>query len=586
MRFGACFVGVLGVVLALSGAAQAAPTAFATYGQPALEAINQSYLAGDISEAQALLYRFYFVKNFDKLPAEYQIRSAEPARCGTPILVEVYSRMNELPAAMLNEIRDDRQRPGGLPLTRVTTHYIVHYTSSGGSAAPESYIDAVAASCEVGWTAFHSTRTWDVVPSDGTAGGGNGMIDCYVWALDPSLLGYAEPEDMVPGGAPYDMTGFFNVQHDMSQHDLEATVVHEYMHVVQFGYYGYMTFGWFMENCATMSEEFAYDDNNDYRQRFANFFAGQYQSFYATVFDYCILWPMYICERFSDATLELIWDDVQWDTSGRIFDSFDQIFSPYGYAYTSAYMEFIKWCYYTNQRFDGQHYSEADHWVNMFYPDVTINAYPSAATHPAANKQPDPLGTSIMRFNKESGNTDDGLVVTFDGPNCTAGVQFIVKAGTVYTEYAFAVDGSGNGTFHVPGLSTCEYIFMFTSMARNCSANQDYVFTADTEAIAGAVNEIEGLSGPVRIYPTHPNPAVEYTTVRYELSRQSAVEVRILDASGRVVRNLYGGTLHQGNYEMQWDARDNAGSPVASGVYFAQIATDGTTLTREVTVLR
>ena len=44
MRFAAGFLGLLGVVLALSSAAQAAPTAFATYGQPALEAINQSYL--------------------------------------------------------------------------------------------------------------------------------------------------------------------------------------------------------------------------------------------------------------------------------------------------------------------------------------------------------------------------------------------------------------------------------------------------------------------------------------------------------------------------------------------------------------
>jgi len=587
MRFTACLLGALGLMLALGGAVQAAPTAFETYGQPALEAINQSYLSGEITEAQALLYRFYWVKAFDKLPAQYQLRASEPARCGTPILLEVYSRMNELPAAMLAEIEDSRARPGGLPLTRATTHYIIHYTNAGGSAAPESYIDQVAISCEVGWTAYHTARTWDTVPGDGSAGGGTNMIDCYVWALDPGLLGYAEPENLQPGTPePYDMTGFFCVQNDMSQHDLEATVVHEYMHVIQFGYYGYQTWSWFMENCAVMGEEFAYDDNNDYRQRFANFFAGPYQSFFSTVFDYCVLWPMYICERHSEATLEEIWAYAAYEAN--IWNSFDAILGPLGYNYTQAYMEFIKWCYYTNQRFDGQHYSESDHWVNMLYPDLTVSAYPSGEKHPSTNRFPDRLGTSIMRFNKESGNTDDVLVVTFDGPACTAGVQFITKMGETYTEYFFAPDGSGNGTFEVPGLSTCDYIFMFTSMARTCTAdNQDYAFWADTdEGNPGAVDESSHLADRVRIYPTQPNPAVDYTTVRYELSQPGSVTVRILDASGRVVRNLYGGALHQGHYEMQWDARDDGGSPVASGVYYAQIATQGGTQTREVTILR
>jgi hypothetical protein len=330
----------------------------------------------------------------------------------------------------------------------------------------------------------------------------------------------------------------------------------------------------------------AYDSNNDYRQRFGPFFAGQYQSLNSSMFNYVILWPMYIVERFNDATLELIWDDAQW--SANIWNSFEAVFGPLGYDYHTAYLEFIKWGYYTAARNDGNHFSEAGNWILLFYPDLTISAYPSGERHPSTVKRPDRLGTSIMRFNAETGSTDDVLVVTFDGPTCTAGVQFITKTGETYVEYFFAVDGSGNGTFEVPGLATCDYIFMFTSMRRSCTAdNQDYAFWADTEAgNPGATDEPLHLADRVRIYPAQPNPAVDYTTVRYELSQRSAVTVRILDASGRVVRNLYGGTLHQGNYELQWDARDDGGSPVTSGVYYAQIATDGGTQTREVTILR
>jgi hypothetical protein len=585
MRFTACFFGALGLMLALGGVAQAAPTAFDTYGQPALEAIHQSYLTGEISEAQALLYRFYFVKSFDKLPAQYQLLGAERARCGTPILMEVYSRLNELPTAMLNEIQDQRSRPSGLSLTRTTTHYIIHYTLTGVNASTEEYIDMIAVECEVGWTAFHTTRTWDVPPSDGTIGGGNGMIDCYVWSCGDGLLGYAEPENPVPGDPPNDYTGFFNVQHDMTQHDADATTVHEYMHVVQFGYYGSQTWSWFMENCATMGEEMAYDGNNDYRQRFSPFFAGQYQSLSASYFDYVILWPMYIYERFSPETLELIWDDAQWRTS--IWTAIDNVLGPLGYNYHTAYYEFIKWCYYTGARNDGQHYQEAGSWSNMFYPDLTITDYPSGEEHPSTVKMPDPMGTSIMRFNRESGNTDDILDVVYNASNCSGAVQFMVKTGDTYLEHYFTPDGTGGGTFDVPGLATCDYIFMMASMQRSCQPNQDYAFWADTQAgNPGSTDESLHLADRVRIYPTQPNPTIDYTTVRYELSQPSAVTVRILDASGRVVRNLYGGTLHQGSYELQWDARDDGGSSVASGVYYAQIATDGGTQTREVTVLR
>jgi hypothetical protein len=177
-------------------------------------------------------------------------------------------------------------------------------------------------------------------------------------------------------------------------------------------------------------------------------------------------------------------------------------------------------------------------------------------------------------------------VVTYDGPACTAGISFMVKAGTVYTEHLFSADAGGHGVFQVPGLSTCDYIFMMTSMRRNCSADQDYVVTAETQAGASTVGG--GLNGgaTVRIYPSQPNPAIEYTNVRYELPRQGAVQVRVIDAGGRVVRHLFAGPQYAGSYEMRWDRNDDGGSQVASGVYFAQISFEGTTQTRQVTVLR
>ena len=58
--------------LLLSGAAGAEDLQLATYGHPALEAINQAYESNEITLDEAMLYRFYFVKDFDKLPTQFQ----------------------------------------------------------------------------------------------------------------------------------------------------------------------------------------------------------------------------------------------------------------------------------------------------------------------------------------------------------------------------------------------------------------------------------------------------------------------------------------------------------------------------------
>ena len=45
-------------------------------------------------------------------------------------------------------------------------------------------------------------------------------------------------------------------------------------------------------------------------------------------------------------------------------------------------------------------------------------------------------------------------------------------------------------------------------------------------------------------------------------------DVRILDASGRIVRSLDTGVLSPGIHGVHWDGLDRAGRPVPAGVYF------------------
>ena len=65
------------------------------------------------------------------------------------------------------------------------------------------------------------------------------------------------------------------------------------------------------------------------------------------------------------------------------------------------------------------------------------------------------------------------------------------------------------------------------------------------------------------------------TRVSYDLSRvigPVAVEVRILDLAGLVVRRLFTGEQEGGHWSIPWDGTDGGGAPVPPGIYLAHVA--------------
>jgi flagellar hook assembly protein FlgD len=59
--------------------------------------------------------------------------------------------------------------------------------------------------------------------------------------------------------------------------------------------------------------------------------------------------------------------------------------------------------------------------------------------------------------------------------------------------------------------------------------------------------------------------------VRYRAHQTGHVRVHVLDPRGRRVRALFEGIVGEGAQAVRWDGRDDAGRPVASGVYLASI---------------
>jgi len=93
-------------------------------------------------------------------------------------------------------------------------------------------------------------------------------------------------------------------------------------------------------------------------------------------------------------------------------------------------------------------------------------------------------------------------------------------------------------------------------------------------------------SQELSVFQASPNPFNPVTTISYGIPDQQHVEIAIYDTSGRLVRSLVSQSMPAGEHTIQWDATNNQGSTVASGVYLYQIRTGNTLKTQQVVLLK
>lgn len=79
----------------------------------------------------------------------------------------------------------------------------------------------------------------------------------------------------------------------------------------------------------------------------------------------------------------------------------------------------------------------------------------------------------------------------------------------------------------------------------------------------------------------YPNPVNGGSRILFDLKRSGNVEVSLYDILGRKVKTVYSGFLQAGNNSFPWD-----GHGVASGCYFINVAGNGFTSSKQVTIIK
>lgn len=83
-----------------------------------------------------------------------------------------------------------------------------------------------------------------------------------------------------------------------------------------------------------------------------------------------------------------------------------------------------------------------------------------------------------------------------------------------------------------------------------------------------------------------PNPFNPSTRISFTLPEASKVTLNIYNLKGQVVKSLVSSNLDRGSHSVQWNGLDNAGTPVASGVYYYKLQWKGKELIRKMVMLK
>ena len=180
--------------------------------------------------------------------------------------------------------------------------------------------------------------------------------------------------------------------------------------------------------------------------------------------------------------------------------------------------------------------------------------------------------------------------------NCSSAVAVTVAAAPE-TPAAAEVDFNGDGT--VDFADFFEFVDAFGGSDPRFDLNGDgsvdfadffefvdaFAQPGQAKLVAMAQDMIGLPAGP-QLQQNAPNPFNSETVISWFLLQPGPARLEVFALTGQRQAVLHRGPLQAGRHRLHWDGRDDAGRPLASGVYLYRLVSAESVLTRKLTLLR
>ncbi len=193
---------------------------------------------------------------------------------------------------------------------------------------------------------------------------------------------------------------------------------------------------------------------------------------------------------------------------------------------------------------------------NHKYKTFTVDDFDvSAIDNCAGNMTSDVVITNVASDEPDDakgggdGNTKNDIVIVNDYTVKLRAERQGGGDGRVYTIYLSASDGSNTST------ATCQVIVPHdrSGLPKNISSR----FVGDDMVIPG----------DYQLSQNYPNPFNPTTEITFALPQAESVKLSIYNTNGQLIRTLANGFFSEGFHSVMWNATDESGSRVTSGMY-------------------
>ncbi|MEE9167847.1 MAG: M1 family aminopeptidase [Candidatus Neomarinimicrobiota bacterium] len=155
----------------------------------------------------------------------------------------------------------------------------------------------------------------------------------------------------------------------------------------------------------------------------------------------------------------------------------------------------------------------------------------------------------------------------------------LVQTSTGSTLFKMPLDivltmASGETTFVVwDSLKTQEFQFVLDEAVTHLEIDPEGWVLKELQYAAG-LPASPGMAEAFSLSQNYPNPFNSSTRIPYELTREGAVTLEIIDLAGSAVTRLLVQEGLPGHHVVSWDGRNGNGEPVASGIYICRLRVD------------
>ncbi|MDR8394153.1 T9SS type A sorting domain-containing protein [Aliifodinibius sp. S!AR15-10] len=596
------FIGLVSTFLFFTSSSIAQQTLYGEQpnSQETLRAIQSTYLDGEISLEQKVLYQLYAGLDVKALPSTYKTHQTAPIKCGLPAIREYQGNKDQLSQATIDKVQAILRRSTQAQETyrSPSGKFEIHYDVSGANAVPAGdtnpsngipdYVDWAAAAADSSWR-HQIQRLGYTDPVDGS-----NPYPIYI----ENINSYGYTDYGYNRGLSTDTYIVIHKNYDdFPENDdpegnqkgaLKVTIAHELKHAIQ--YANSEWYGWpenpesphgtdWSEMDATMMEEVVYDNVNDYYNYIgeggSSLFVSNNHSI-PVAYD-GVTWFIYFWERYGEEFWPGVWSRIQQQfqqqrnrtnpdyltMKGAITQTLQE---EYEDSFEIAFAESHLWHYASgiNYSRDGYGFNESAN-----YPSPTINSRLTArdifendsvlamgAKYITVDKESDLQGYLKMLAEYQDQDIQIGLIGFYDDGS----VDTIIRKGDIHSGFKLTTPWNWEAITHAG--------IVVTNSGKSELLGYNLAFSPFA-------------SDGTEVAQNYPNPFNPTTTIEFGLLQQSHVQLSVYNVAGQKVSTLKDEILPAGVYEVPFDGRN-----LASGVYFYRLVTDQRVIVKKMTLIK